>query len=30
MADLKQVAVLLSSRGLVQLLDNGKSIRVVR
>ena len=29
-ADLKQMTVILHSRGLVQLLDGGKSIRVVR
>ena len=30
LADLKQVAVMLQSRGLVQLLEGGKSIRAVR
>ena len=30
LADLKQVAVMLQSRGLVQLLEGGRSIRAVR
>ena len=29
-AELKQMAVMLQSRGLVQVIDGGKSIRVVR